>query len=71
MRRSRVADPFVRLLEKIRHLPPPQQAEVEDFVEFLSRRQLDRELVRAAGALSADSFRSAWDNRDDAAYDRL
>ena len=63
--------PHNDLLEKIRRLPPDKAAEVEDFIDFLSRREEHRWLVRAAAELSGDPFRRVWDNPDDAIYDQL
>ncbi len=60
-----------KLLEKIKRLPPDKAAEVADFVDFLAQRESDRELARAATRLSEDAFAKAWDNDDDADYDRL
>jgi len=60
-----------KLLEKIKRLPPEKAAEVEDFVDFLSQRENDRELARAATRISEDAFAKVWDNDDDADYDRL
>jgi hypothetical protein len=60
-----------KLLEKIKRLPPEKAAEVEDFVDFLSQRESERELARAATRLSEDAFAKVWDNQDDADYDRL
>jgi len=59
------------LMEKIRSLPPDKTAEVEDFVDFLARREEDRQLTWAAMRLSEDAFRKVWDNPEDAAYDQL
>ncbi len=59
------------LIEKIRQLPPDKQAEVEDFVDFLSRRDEDRRLTQAAARLSEEAFRQVWDNEVDSAYDEL
>jgi hypothetical protein len=59
------------LFEKIRSLPADKAAEVEDFVDFLSRREEHRRLVRAAAKLSEDAFYRVWDNPEDAAYDQL
>ena len=59
------------LIEKIRALSPERVSEVEDFVDFLLQRDMDRRLVRAAARLSEDAFRKVWDNTDDADYDRL
>ncbi len=59
------------LLEKIRSLPADKAAEVEDFIDFLNRREEHRRLVRAAAELSGDAFHRVWDNPDDAIYDQL
>ncbi|MEW6327240.1 MAG: toxin-antitoxin system, antitoxin component, Xre family protein [Thermodesulfobacteriota bacterium] len=59
------------LIKKIRALPPEKIAEVEDFVDFLRGRNEDRLLTQAAAKLSENAFRKAWDNPDDADYDRL
>ena len=59
------------LIEKIAHLPPERQAEVEDFVEFLEHKDQDQGLVRAAARASQSSFAAVWENPDDAAYDAL
>jgi len=59
------------LVEKIRSLPAERVAEVEDFVDFLSLREDDRHLSRAASELSEPALRVVWDNPDDAEYDRL
>ena len=59
------------LLAKIRSLPPEKAAAVEDFVDFLCRREEERRLARAAARLSEPAFTQMWDNPDDADYDRL
>jgi len=59
------------LFDKIRELPDDKVAEVEDFVDFLRQRALDRTLTAAAAQLCSDAFRRVWDNPDDADYDRL
>ena len=59
------------LIEKIRRLPPDKQAEIEDFVDFLSQRDEDRRLTQAATKLAEEAFRQVWDNETDAAYDHL
>jgi hypothetical protein len=60
-----------RLLEKIKRLPPEKAAEVEDFIDFLSQRESERDLARAATRISEDAFQRVWDNEGDADYDRL
>ena len=58
------------LIRKIRSLPPEKVAEVEDFVEFLGQRD-DRQLTQAGAKLAEKAFRRVWNNRVDAAYDRV
>jgi hypothetical protein len=60
-----------QLIDKIRSLPADKVAAVHDFVDFLRRRGLNRELTRSAAALSEPSFARVWDNPDDAIYDQL
>jgi hypothetical protein len=59
------------LIAKIRKLPPSLMVEVEDFIDFLSQRRDDRELVLAAAQMSESTFAQVWDNTEDAAYDDL
>jgi hypothetical protein len=60
-----------QLIEKLKGLPPQRRAEVEDFVDLLSSREDEQRLTHAAAQVSEPAFRSAWDNPDDADYDRL
>lgn len=62
------------LLDKIKQLPPQRMAEVEDFVDFLRAREDELRLVHAAAKASEASeasFVQAWDNSEDAPYDRM
>jgi hypothetical protein len=59
------------ILEKIRMLPPDKVAEVADFVDFISQKDQDRQLLQAAGKLAEDTFKKVWDNSEDDVYDRL
>lgn len=59
------------LIEKIRRLPPDKAIEVEDFVDFLHRREDSRRLADATAKISEASFLRVWDNPDDAVYDQL
>ena len=59
------------LLAKIRRLAPERVAEVEDFVDFLRQRDEEQKLTQAASRLSEGAFARAWENLDDADYDRL
>jgi hypothetical protein len=59
------------LIEKLQALPPQRRAEVEDFVDFLRSREDYQRLTTAAAHASKPAFAQAWDNDDDAEYDRL
>jgi hypothetical protein len=59
------------LIDKIRQLPAQRLAEVEDFVDFLRTREDERRLTQAAAKMAESSFVAAWDNDEDAAYDRM
>jgi hypothetical protein len=59
------------IIEKIRSLPRERVREVEDFIDFLQRRNDDRRLIQAAAKLSEKAFQEVWDNPDDAEYDTL
>ena len=59
------------LMEKIQALPPERIAEVEDFVAFITAREQERALTRAASAVSAPGFAAIWSNPEDDAYDGI
>jgi Protein of unknown function (DUF2281) len=59
------------LIEKLKTLPPQRRAEVEDFVDFLKSREDEQRLTHATAHASEPAFKAAWDNPDDAEYDRL
>jgi hypothetical protein len=59
------------ILTKIRMLPPDKVAEVADFVDFISQKGQERQLIQAAGKMAQDAFKEVWDNSEDDAYDRL
>lgn len=65
------SDHLCTLLEKLDQLPPPQLAEVEDFVDFLRYKDQDRRLTQSATQAAQPSFNTVWDNPDDALYDTL
>ncbi len=58
------------LVEKIKQLPPPKIAEVENFVDFLYQKE-EQKLVQSAMKLSENSFQKVWDNDEDSVYDEL
>jgi len=59
------------LAEKLETLPPEQQAEVEDFVDFLRLKSDRKNLVRDFTTASESTLRKIWDNEYDATYDNL
>ncbi len=59
------------LADKIAALPIDRIAEVADFVDFLSSRDQDRALIRAASAASEPAFAAVWNNPEDDVYDAL
>lgn len=59
------------LIEKIRSLSPEKFIELQDFVEFLSQKNMERKLINAGNKLAEDAFKKVWDNPEDAEYDRL
>ncbi|WP_204153697.1 toxin-antitoxin system, antitoxin component, Xre family protein [Leptolyngbya sp. CCY15150] len=61
----------INLIEKIRQFSPTQVAEIEDFIDFLSQRYLDRQLVIAATRASEPACAQVWDNPEDEAYNDL
>ena len=59
------------LLAKLQQLPPQRLGELEDFIDFLRIRDVDRALANAAATAAAPTFAKRWNNDEDAAYDRL
>ena len=59
------------LEERIQTLSSEQIAEVEDFIDFLRFRALEREITRAATAVSEPAFQAVWSNPEDDIYDAL
>jgi hypothetical protein len=59
------------LMKKIQALPAGRIAEIEDFVEFIAARELERSLTRAAAAASGPAFAAIWSNPEDDAYDAI
>lgn len=59
------------ILTKIRVLPPDKIAEIFDFIDFISQKDQERQLRKAAGKMAEDTFKKVWDNAEDDAYDQL
>lgn len=65
------ASQVAQIMEKLQQLPQERLAEVEDFIDFLKQRTLDRQLTQFAMQTSEKSFQKIWDNPEDAEYDKL
>ncbi|MGE4071707.1 MAG: hypothetical protein AB7E72_11080 [Lysobacterales bacterium] len=53
---------------RLAQLPAERVEEVVDFVDFIASREHERQLVRAAQAISEATLVSHWINEADAAY---
>ena len=65
-----MATPQEQLIEKINRLPAERRAEVEDFIDFISQRDADLQLARAATRAAEPAFAKVWSNPEDDVYDR-
>lgn len=59
------------IIQKIRSLSPDKISEVIDFMDFLSQKDQDRQLLKATNKMAEDAFRKVWNNPEDDEYDRL
>ena len=59
------------ILAKIRMLPPDKIVEISNFVEFISQKNQDRQLSKAARNMAENTFIKVWDNAEDEVYDQL
>jgi hypothetical protein len=60
-----------QVVRKRQLLSPDRVSEVEDFIDFLSQRGLDQQVVQAAMAASQPALSEIWKNPEDAEYDQL
>ena len=60
-----------QVVQKLLALTPKRIDEVEDFIDFLSQRDTDKQLTQAAMTVSESRLNALWDNPDDAEYDKL
>lgn len=60
-----------QVVQKLLALTPNRIDEVEDFIDFLSQRDTDKQLTRDAMSLSESGLNTLWDNPNDAEYDKL
>jgi hypothetical protein len=59
------------VVQKLQSLSPQRISEVEDFIDFLRQRDTEIALTQAAGRVAEPSFKTVWDNEEDAEYDKL
>ncbi|MDE0285973.1 MAG: toxin-antitoxin system, antitoxin component, Xre family protein [Gammaproteobacteria bacterium] len=59
-----------QVVQKLQALTPNRVEEVEDFIDFLSQRDIDRQLTKAAATVSESRLKTLWDNPYDAEYDK-
>jgi len=59
------------VVQKLQVLALNRINEVEDFIDFLSQGDSDRQLTQAAMAASEPTLNAVRDNTDDAEYDEL
>jgi hypothetical protein len=57
------------ILSKIRMLPPDKISEVANFIDFISQKCKEQNLIHASGKISEKTFAEVWDNSEDDIYD--
>ena len=62
---------FEKVAHKLQTWSLERVNEVEDFIDFLSQRDTDKQLSQMAMAVSESTLKELWDNPDDAEYDQL
>ena len=60
-----------QVVQKLQALTPNRVDEVEDFIDFLSQRDIDRQLTKTTVTVSELRLNTLWDNPCDAEYDKL
>ena len=60
-----------QVVQKLQALMPNRIDEVEDFIDFLSQRDIDRQLNKAAVTVSESRLNTLWGYPCDAEYDKL
>ncbi|MEB3211662.1 MAG: toxin-antitoxin system, antitoxin component, Xre family protein, partial [Leptolyngbyaceae bacterium] len=61
-----LSDREKQILAKIRQCSLTQPVEIEDFIDFLSQRHYDKQIVATASAASEPFFAQVWHNPKDA-----
>ena len=70
--RTQQASPVLdHVVQKLQMLSAERLGEVEDFIDFLSHRDSERQLTQMAMAVSEPVLSAVWDNPADAEYDSL
>ena len=59
-----------QIVQKLRALTPNCIDEVEDFIDYLSQRDIDGQWTKAT-TVSKSRLKTLWDNPYDAEYDNL
>ena len=59
------------IIKKISMLPLDKIAQVIDFVDFISQKNQEHQLLQATGKMAENTFKKVWDNPEDDVYDRL
>jgi len=60
-----------QVIIKLQYLSPERLAEVDDFIDFLQKRDQEKALNQDFAAAANAAFQKIWDNEDDAIYDNL
>ena len=60
-----------QVVQKLRALTPNRIDEVEDFIDFLSQRDSDKQVTNAAMTASETRLNILWDNPYDAEYEKF
>jgi len=59
------------IIEKISILSLDRVTQVADFVDFISQKDQEHQLLQAAGKMAENTFKKVWDNSEDNVYDQL
>ena len=65
------AQQLEQAVQKLQALAPNRLNEVKDFIDFLSQRDSNQQLIQASMISSEPVLKTVWDNADDAEYDKL
>jgi len=60
-----------QMAEKIEHIPQECWPEINNFIEYIQQREINKRLNTDFAQASNTTFSKVWDNEDDALYDNL